>query len=100
MLWVIWLLSILAVMAIKVHTTRTVIRVRSKLADSQKRAAKLRMEEKVARADLEIVSRSLTTINRAIGGHQEVINKITQELEQLERAKSEKLKETRKVLLG
>jgi hypothetical protein len=50
MMWLIWILTILAVIAAQIYTTRTVIRTRFRVNDLQKTLAKAKLDEKVAKA--------------------------------------------------
>ena len=94
-----WVLTILAIIGGQVYITRTVIRTRFKLESLEKNVAKVKMDEKVARGNLEITKRALAEIRGRIRIQVEAIEKVNQVIQTFEGEKKKKLEETKKKLL-
>ena len=94
-----WVLTILAIIGGQVYITRTVIRARFKLESLEKNVAKVKMDEKVARGNLEITKRALAEIRGRIRIQVEAIEKVNQVIQTFEGEKKKKLEETKKKLL-
>ena len=77
MLWIIWILVVLGVIASQVDITMTIVRVRFKMESLQKQVAKMKMDDKVARGNLDIAKRGLSEIQRMIPVQMDVIAKLT-----------------------
>lgn len=93
MLWIVWIATILMVIATKAYTTRTVIRTRFKMEAMQKRAIHVKQQEKVARSNLEVTRRGLEQVQKTISAQTEAIEKMKQVLETLEQQKRKKMQE-------
>ena len=98
MLWLIWIATILLVIATQVYTARTVIRTRFRLEAGQKRVAQIKQQEKVARSNLEVTRRNLAQVQKNISAQIEAIEKMKQVLEVLEQQKIKKMQEAKSKL--
>lgn len=95
MFWLIWILTILAVIVTQVYTTRTVIRTRFRVTDLQKQVAKAKMDEKVAKSNLEVTNRELTLIQRTTTMQIDAVEKLKETIQTLEQERKKRLQETK-----
>ncbi len=100
MLWLMWIGSIFIVIGTQIYTTQTVIRTRFKLEGLQKRAAAIKMEEKIAKGNLEITKRGLVEVNNKIRNQVEGIEKTRQVIKTFEENQKKKREAAKKSLLG
>ena len=98
MLWLFWIATIFAVIGTQIYTTRTIIRMRFKLESLQKRAAKIKMDEKIAQGNLGIAKRELLEINNRIRNQAEAIEKTIQAVNAFEENRKKKSEESKKRL--
>ncbi|OGG43547.1 MAG: hypothetical protein A3F84_20470 [Candidatus Handelsmanbacteria bacterium RIFCSPLOWO2_12_FULL_64_10] len=95
MWWLLWILTILAVIGTQIYTTRTVIRTRFRLNELLKRVARAKMDEKVARSNLEVSNRELITIQRAVAAQEDAVEKLKETITTLEQERKKRLQETK-----
>ncbi|MSS70373.1 MAG: hypothetical protein EXS64_02685 [Candidatus Latescibacteria bacterium] len=95
MMWLIWVLTILAVILAQVYTTRTVIRTRFRVNDLQKTVGRAKMDEKVARNNLEVSNRELMTIQRTVAMQMDAVEKLKETIKTLEQERKKRLQETK-----
>ncbi len=95
MMWLIWILTILAVILAQVYTTRTVIRTRFRVNDLQKTVGRAKMDEKVARNNLEVSNRELMTIQRTVAMQMDAVEKLKETIKTLEQERKKRLQETK-----
>lgn len=94
-MWLIWVLTILAVILAQVYTTRTVIRTRFRVNDLQKTVGRAKMDEKVARNNLEVSNRELMTIQRTVAMQMDAVEKLKETIKTLEQERKKRLQETK-----
>ena len=94
-MWLTWILTILAVILAQVYTTRTVIRTRFRVNDLQKTVAKAKMDEKVAKNNLEVSNREMMTIQRTIAMQTDALEKLRDTIKTLEGERKKRLQETK-----
>ncbi|GEM_PF-7126928 len=95
MWWLLWIITILAVIGTQIYTTRTVIRTRFKLNELMKRVARSKMDEKVAKSNLEVSNRELTMTQRAITAQEDAVEKLKDTITTLEQERKKRLQETK-----
>lgn len=95
MWWLLWIVTVLAVIATQVYTTRTVMRTRFKLNDLVKQVNKIRVDEKVAKSNLEVSNRELLMTQRAIAAQQDATEKLKETIQTLEQERKKRLQEAK-----
>lgn len=95
MWWFLWIVTILAVIVTQIYTTRTVIRTRFRLNELLKRVARVKVDEKVARSNLEVSNRELAMIQRTIAAQEDTVEKLKETIATLEQERKKRLQDAK-----
>ena len=93
MWWLIWIVTIVVVIATKVSTGRIVIQMRFALTDLQKRLAKARRDERVAQENLDRNTRYVADLKEHADLQREANKKLGETIASLEEAVERRRKE-------
>ena len=98
MRWLFWIVSIVAVTATKIYTTRAVLRERFVLENLYKRVGKIKGEEKFAKGNLELARRELLQTQGLIKMQEDAVENVKAALKTFEEEKQKRLEKTKQQL--
>ena len=100
MLWLIWVLLVLAVLAGKAYTARAIVRMNLEISELSKYLSRIAGEEKTVRANAEIMTRNLAQTQKAISLHRQEIEKLNEEVTKMDQEEKQEMMESKKRLSG
>ena len=100
MLWLIWILLVLAVLAGKVYTARAIVRMNLEISELSKHLSRIAGEEKTVRANAEIMTRNLSQIQKTTALYRQEIEKLNEEVTKMEQEEKQEMMESKKRLSG
>ena len=100
MLWLIWVLLILAVLAGKAYTARAIVRMNLEISELSKHLSRIAGEEKTIGANAEIMARNLAQTQKAISLHRQEIEKLNEEVTKMDQEEKQEMMASKKRLSG
>ena len=98
MWWLLWIVSIVTVIAAQMYTTRAVLREKFSSEDLNKRVARIKGEEKVAKGNLELSRRELLKTQGMIKMQEDALEGVKAALKTYEEEKKKRLEKAKQKL--